>query len=132
MYEIISRAEGESQKFSFGHLVQFYLLVREYPLRDVQLTVNKVNVEFTAEVDSQGNWDWRQLMVSIKTKGRDEIIQEKVQIGYWKEQGFALRKFKVYRCRRRKSPKKKMARETLGKPGVCGVRTAPKGKYLKK
>lgn len=37
----------------------------------------------------------------------------------------------MYRCRRGKSTEKKMARETLGKPGLCGGRTAPKGKCLK-
>lgn len=52
-------------------------------------------------------------------------------IGYWKEQGFALRKLKMYTCRTGKSKKKKMARETLGKPGMCGVRKVPKGKCLK-
>lgn len=62
----------------------------------------------------------------IKAKGRDEIIQEKVQIEYWKEQGFALRKFKKYSCRRGKSfLQKKVAKETMGKPGACDVRKAP-------
>lgn len=70
-------------------------------------------------------------MVGIRTKGKDEIIQEKVYLEYWKEQDFALRKFKMYSCRRGKATEKKMARETLGKPGLCGVRTAPKGKCLK-